>query len=117
EDGNAESLRTVIEQPGLCRHIFKSSLAPVMPQACRRSLVRFGCAVGFSSAVQRAKDIGLWRPLDVVGDYQIQKAVFVVVHPRRAGAEFVRSEEPGFFRRVGEDTAVVPEQQALAEGA
>src|SRR5207245_7968391 len=51
------------------------------------TLVDLGRAVGFVLAVERAVDVILLGPLGVVGDEQVELAVFVVVHPGGARAK------------------------------
>ena len=57
------------------------------------------------------------RPLHIVGDHQVEFAVAIVIDPRRAGAELVRSPHPCRLRDVRERAVpVVVEEVALAKG-
>jgi hypothetical protein len=56
------------------------------------------------------------RPLHVIRDHQIEFAVAVVIHPRRARAEIVRSPKAGLSRHVGKRAvAIVAEEMILTE--
>src|SRR5581483_401921 len=71
EDGDAETLRSVIKKVGLLSGVFKLSIAQVVPKARARSLVRFRRAVGLMGAIEGAEQITLDRPLHIIGDHQI----------------------------------------------
>src|SRR5271165_275406 len=58
-----------------------------MKQPARSSFVRFGRAVRLYAPVQRAPQIALDAPLNIVGDEQVQLSVAIVIQPRGAGAE------------------------------
>ena len=114
EHRHAERLGRVVEQPGLCRSVFKLAIAEVVPQAHRRAFVRLRRAIRLVRSVERAIDVALRSPLHVVGDDQVELAVAVVIHPRRAGAELVRAPHARGLGDVGEcPVAVVVEQVAL----
>ena len=67
-------------------------------------------------AVYGAVEIGLLGPLHIVGDYEVEFAVAVVVHPRGAGRKFVRSPHSSGPCDIGEcSIAVVVEQMTLAQ--
>src|SRR5260370_40896755 len=83
-------------------HIFERSVAPVVPQAYRSSLVRFRSAVGLALSIQRAIQVRLRRPLDIISHYEIEMPVLVVIHPGGACAELVDTAQPGLLRHVGE---------------
>src|SRR5271156_4564624 len=68
-------------------------------------------------AVERAIEVGLFRPLYVVSDHKIDFAVAIVVDPCRAGRELVRPPQSRGFRDVGKGSvAVIVEKMALADG-
>ena len=86
-----------------------------MPEAGGSAFVGLWRAVGLVSAVECAVNIGLRRPLHVVGDYQIELAVAVVIYPGRAGGELVRpphSRVPSQFRECA--IAIVVKKMTLA---
>src|SRR5271157_1369209 len=88
-----------------------------MPEAGRRSLVRFGRAVGLVRAIEGAVEVGLLGPLHIVGDDEIEFAVAIVIDPGGAGGELVRAPESRGLGHIGESAvAVVVEEMALADG-
>src|SRR4029077_245177 len=76
-----------IEQPGLFGRVRERAVTPVVKQRTALTFVRFRRAVRLALAVERAEQILLDRPVDIVGDEQIELAVVVVVEPQRAGRE------------------------------
>jgi len=99
------------------RDIFKLAIAAVVPKPHGRAFVRFRLAIRFVLAIQRAIEVCLGSPLDVIANDEIQVAVSVVIHPGSAGAEFVRAFEPGLLRHVGEcAVAIVVKQMVLPVG-
>src|SRR5580698_1481204 len=116
ENRDAQSLRRRIVKPGLLRGVFELAVAQVMPEARRRSLVRFGRAVRLVRAIERAIEIGLLRPLHIVRNHEIKFAVAIVIHPSRAGGELVRPPKPGRLSDVSKSSvAIVVEKMALAD--
>src|SRR5581483_1583818 len=114
EDGDAETLRSVIKKVRLLSGVFKLSIAQVMPKARARSLVRFRRAVGFMGAIEGAEQITLDRPLHIIGDHQIEFAVAVVIHPGSTGGKFIRTPKAGCLGYVAEcAVAVVVKQMTL----
>ena len=84
--------------------------------ACRRSLVRLRSAVGFVRSVERAVQIALLGPLHVIRNDQVQLAVPVVVHPRRAGGKFIRVPTSRGLGHIGErPVTIVVKEMALSE--
>ena len=66
--------------------------------------------------INGAVEIALFTPLDIIGHYQVELAVAIVVHPRGAGGKLVGSPEPGGFCDIGEGAvAIVVEQMTLAQ--
>ena len=114
EHGDAESFRGRVAESRLLCDVFKRAVAAIVPQAHGRAFVRFRRAIRFAFAVERAIQVGLRRPLHVIGDHQIQMPVFVVVDPGGAGAEFLRPQQSRFLRHIGERAvAIVVKQMAL----
>jgi hypothetical protein len=114
-DGDTESFGGGIAEAGFVGDVLEGAVAAIVPEADGRALVGFGRAVRFAFAVERAIEVGFDGPLNVIGDDEIELAVFVVVHPGGAGAEFFLTEEAGFLGDVGEGAvAVVVEEMALA---
>ena len=89
EDGDAQAFGGGVEQAGFLRGVFEGAVAAIVPEADGSALVGFRRAVGFRFAVEGAVEIGFGRPLDVIGDDEIEMAVAIVVNPGGAGAEFV----------------------------
>src|SRR5215469_3491033 len=115
ENRDAEAFRGGIVQASLLRRVFELASAQVVPKANRGALVGFGRAVRLVSAVECAVEVGLLGPLHVVGDYEIELAVAIVVDPGGAGREFAGSPHAGGFRSVGKcAVAVVVEEMTLA---
>ncbi len=115
-DGDAESFGGGIGEAGFFGGVFESAVAAIVPEADGGAFEGFGRAVGFAFAVERAVEIGFDGPLNVIGDDKIELAVFVVVDPGGAGAEFFWACEASFLGDVGEGAvAVVVEEMALAE--
>ena len=90
EDGDAEALGGGIVEAGLFRHVGEGAVAVVVPEADRCAGVGLRRAVGLGLAVHGAVEVFLGRPLDVVGDEQVEPAVAVVIDPGGAGAELGR---------------------------
>src|SRR5215469_7286250 len=68
-------------------------------------------------AVERANNVFLWGPIDVIAYHQVQLAITVIVHPGGAGGKLIDSPQTGFFSNVSEcAVSVVVEQMALADG-
>ena len=68
-------------------YILERPVAPVPVKRAGLAGVRLGRAVRLRRAVERAEEIRLDRPLDVIGDEQIGFAVGIVVPPDRARRE------------------------------
>src|SRR5580658_3643174 len=116
ENGDAESLRSRIVKASLLRGVFELAVAEVMPEASRRSLIRFGRAVRLMRTIKRAIEVGLLRPLHIVGDDEIEFAVAIVIDPGRAGRELARPPQSRGLGHVGESSvAVVVEEMALSD--
>src|SRR5690348_17168860 len=74
-------------------HVRKGTVMIVVIQLDSLPSVIAGMAVRtIAGPVLSAPQVVLWTPLNVVGDHQVEPAVFVVVEPSRAGgpAAFVR---------------------------
>src|SRR5258705_1680924 len=73
-------------------------------------------AVGtIAGTVFAAIDIIFWRPLDVIGDDEIEPAIFVVVKPSGAGGPATFIGDSGFGGDVGERAvAIVAIEDAAA---
>src|ERR1700716_4191260 len=88
-----------------------------MPEAGRCSLIRFGRAVGFMRAIERAVEVGFLGPLHVVRDNEIEFAVAIVVDPGGSGRKLVRAPESRGLGDVCESSvAIVVEEMALTDG-
>jgi hypothetical protein len=115
ENGDAHGFRGGVGEASFLRSVLEGAVAAIVPEANGGAFVGFRGAVGFAFAVERAVEVVFWRPLHVIAYYEIELAVFVVIDPRGAGAEFVRAGESGFLRDLGEGAiAVIVEQMALA---
>ena len=88
-------------RPARLRHILKRPVAFVVEQGRALAFVALRRAVGLVLVIERAILIGLDRPLDVVGDEQVELAVVVIVEPHRAGGES-RVGHTGLRGDVGE---------------
>ena len=87
EQRDAERLRGRVVETRLLRHVLERAVAGVAIERRALTLVRLGRAVRLRLAVERAEQVLLDRPVDVVGDEQVEPAVAVVVEPRGAGRE------------------------------
>ncbi len=85
EDGDAEAFGSGVKEAGFLGGIFELAAAQVVPEARGGSPVGLGRAVGLVGAVEGAVDVGLRRPLHVVGDDEVKLAVAVVIDPGGAG--------------------------------
>ena len=113
-----EKLESGVAETGFLRHVFKRAVAAVVPEPHGRAFVRFRRAIRFALAVERAIEIRLGRPLDVIANHEIQVAVFVIIHPGGAGAESFRGLQSRFLRHVGEGAvAIVVKQMILPVGS
>src|SRR5215469_877250 len=116
ENRDPQALRGRVGESGLLGSILKFASLQVVPEADRSSLVGLRRAIGFVRPVERAIEIALFAPLNVVGDQKIEFAVAVVVDPDGAGGELVRPPQTCGFGHIRERAvAVVMEQMALAE--
>ena len=67
-------------------------------------------------AVDRAIEVALFAPLHIIGDYQIEFAVAIVINPGSAGRKFIRTPHPGRLGHLGKGSvSVVVKEMALAE--
>ena len=115
EHRHAESLRRRVEDAGLARDVLERAVAAVVKERRALALVRLRRAVRLVLAVERAVQVGLDGPLDVVRDEQIELAVVVVVEPQRARREPAVADA-GLLRDVRERAAAsVPKQPIAAE--
>src|SRR6267378_2946999 len=64
-----------------------------------------------------APEIILWRPLDVVGDDQVEPAILVVIKPSSAGRPSAFVGDAGLRRHVGESSIAVVVVEGGAQGA
>ena len=80
-------------------------------------MISLGSAVGLPLAIDAAEDVELRRPLDVVADQQVQKAVAVEIEPERGSAEALPPTQSGFLGDVHEvSRSGVLKQAVLADG-
>src|SRR5262249_14214461 len=87
----------------------------IAPKTRGGAFIGLWSAVGLIRSIERAEDIGLRRPLNVVGYDEVEAPVIVVIHPRGACAEFFWPEESRFLGDAGEDSAVVAKKHVLTE--
>src|SRR6266704_981446 len=107
--------RRWVAEACLLRDVFKCAVAAIVPETNGSSFVGFRSAVRFAFAVEGAIQVGFRRPLDIIADDQVDMAVFVVVNPGGAGAEFLRTEQTCFLRDIREGAvAIVAKKVALA---
>ena len=83
----------------------KVPLPPIVKQPAGVAAVGLGRAVGLLFAVHAAEDVVLGRPLDVVADEQVEKAIAVEVEPQRRRAE---GRSSGQAARAGSTSTNVP---------
>src|SRR5206468_8546171 len=79
----------------------------------RRALVRFRRAIRLRGAVERAPQVTLRSPLDVVGDEQVDLTVLVVIEPGGRGGE-IRIVDAGSLGYVAKLSATFVMEQAVA---
>src|SRR2546423_358377 len=85
QNRDSEAFRSWISQASFLRRVFKAAIAEVVPEAHRGAFVGLGGAIGFVCAIDSTVKIALLAPLHVIGDYQVEFAVAIVVEPGRAG--------------------------------
>src|SRR5260370_125788 len=102
ELGDAESFRSGVAETGFLRDVFKRAVAAIVPETNGSSFVGFRSAIGFAFAVEGAIQVSLRRPLDIIGDDEIEMPILVEVNPRGAGAEFLWAEQSRFLRDIRE---------------
>ncbi len=116
ENSNTEAFGSRVIELGLLRGVLKLSVAQVVPESRRRSLVGFRRAIRLAGAVQRAEEVARNRPLHIVRHHQIEFAIAVIVHPGGAGGKFVRAPQAGGLGHIVEGSvAVVVKQMALPQ--
>src|SRR4029077_10891121 len=98
EDGDAEAFGGGIGETGFLGGVFEGAIAAIVPEAKGCAFVGFGRAVGFRFAVEGAVEIRFGRPLNVVGDDEIEVAIAIVIVPGGAGAELVRAGDTVVLR-------------------
>ena len=104
EHRHAERFAAGVSGARLLARVFELASAEVVEQPRGGALVRFRGAVGFRYTVERAPQVILLAPLDVVGDEQVQLAVAVVIEPGGAGSH-LRVLNASEFRYVAEFAA------------
>ena len=87
KDAHAEGFAGVILNPSDAGDIEKRAIASVSKEFAGLPGVRFGGAIGFVRAIQRAENIGFDAPLHIVRDIEIEVAILIVVKPRTTRAE------------------------------
>ena len=110
---DAERLGAGVGDAGLLADVGEAACAQVAEQLRRHARIDLGRAVRLVLAVERAALVGGLGPLHVVGDEQVEPAVAVVVHKRRAGAE-VGVDDAGGPGDVGELEGAVVAIQPIA---
>ena len=115
EERDAERLRGRVVETGFLRRVLELAAAGVAIERRALPLVRLGRAVRLRLAVERAVQVLLDRPVDVVGDEQIEPPVAVVVEPRRARREAGVADAGGVGHVREAHAAEVMEQAVLAE--
>ena len=107
-----ERLGPRVLEPGLLGGVLEDAAgkAAVEPQAL--ALVGLRRAVGLALPVERAEEILLDRPADVVGDHQVEPAVLVVVEEHGARGE-AGIADAGLCRHVRERPAAQVAEQAV----
>ena len=113
EHGDAQSLRRRVVHAGLPRHVLERSVAAIVKKRRTLALVRLRRAVGFIPPVERAVQVLLDRPLDVVGHEQVEPAVVVVIEPERARGK-PRVADAGLRGHVEEMAAAQISEQSIA---
>jgi hypothetical protein len=112
---HAERLRRRLMDPGRLRHVLERAVAAVLVEGGALALVGLRRAVALRLAVERAVEVLRRRPLDVVGNEEIEAAVAVVVEEGGARREAAVADA-GFRRDVREaPVAEVAEEAVAAE--
>ena len=93
---------------GSVAHVGESAVMIVVIELDLLAFVISGMTVGaVAGAPLAAPDIVLRRPLDVVGDDQIEPAIFVVIEPSGAGGPSAFVGDAGFGGDIGEGSVAV----------
>ena len=117
KDAHTEGFASVILNPRNAGDIEKGAVATVCKEFARLSSVRFGGAIGFVRAVQRAENIVLDAPLHIVGDVDIEVSIPVVVKPRAACAKAGIMNASGFCHIKENPIALVLKKPVFPQAA
>ena len=96
KNAHAEGFAGVILNPCDTGDIEKGAIASVCKEFARLSGVRFGSAIGFVRAIQRAENISFDAPRHIIRDVKIEVTVSVIVKPRAARSEAGVMDARGF---------------------
>ena len=104
----------VVGHPRAVGYVRESSIAVVVIEGGRLAVVIVRIAVAaHAGAVASAPEIAIGRPIDVVGDDEIETAIVVVVEPESAGVQ-AGSADPGFLGDICEGAVAVVSHAELA---
>src|SRR5258707_1051082 len=106
--GDAAQQNRFVSDAGMIRVVIKSSIVIVMVELGFLPFVIPWMAVrAITRAMLAAPDIIFRRPFDVIGDEQIQPAVFVIVKPSGAGGPSAQVGNGGFFGDVSKGAIAI----------
>ena len=105
---HAHALGFRLAHAGRVAHVGEGSVVIIVVELGLLPFVVAGMAVGaIAGPVLAAPEIVLGRPLDVVGDQQVEPAVLVVIEPSGAGGPSAFVRDAGFGGDVGESSVAV----------
>src|SRR6185369_2968772 len=93
---DAQSFACGIVETGARGDVFKTAVAAIVIERGALAFVRLRRAVRLVFAVERAEEICLRRPVDVVADEEIELAVVVIVEPGGARGKTWIADAGGF---------------------
>jgi hypothetical protein len=97
EHGDTQGFGAGVKNAAGGGDIFKSAVAAIVKEPAGFAAIGLGSAIGFIFSIKAAENIMFGRPVDVIADEEIEKAVAVVIKPERRSAEgLMRGETAGF---------------------
>src|SRR5580692_422336 len=119
EGDYAEAVARFLPESGAVASVGESAIAVVMVQGWRLAMINVRMAITPQSGTfAAAVEIVFRRPVDVVGNHQVQFAVVVVIEPRGAGTPLADVSYSGLRCHVGKcaiPVVVIEDASSVAE--